>query len=274
MSTSSLDLFASAYQPLNSRTKNCHSSVKSCMRDLGVLNQASMCRVQELRNHFNNLYCAFLLSHRNIGESQKNYLHSSAPKLNRKNILKFLDPERDISILKGTLKPGDIIHYVFDRHSTVNISEDLYRLLPTASPMKNQHHKRCAIVGNSGILLNSSCGPEIDSHDFVIRGEGAVGLSGRPIPEPDPPSVASACSPVERRRRGGQAGPCLSAWLIRGWWLGAGVCLTESVELGDLLGQSGEEIMPVPARSSTTNQPHAFFLLLFSPSYTPLAPRQ
>ncbi|XP_023142989.2 alpha-2,8-sialyltransferase 8B [Amphiprion ocellaris] len=87
----------------------------------------------------------------------------------RKNILRFLDPERDISILKGTLKPGDIIHYVFDRHSTTNISENLYRLLPTVSPMKNQHHRRCAIVGNSGILLNSSCGLEIDSHDFVIR---------------------------------------------------------------------------------------------------------
>ncbi|XP_039988775.1 alpha-2,8-sialyltransferase 8B [Xiphias gladius] len=87
----------------------------------------------------------------------------------RKNILRFLDPERDISILKGTLKPGDIIHYVFDRHSTTNISENLYRLLPNVSPMKNQHHRRCAIVGNSGILLNSSCGPEIDSHDFIIR---------------------------------------------------------------------------------------------------------
>ena len=87
----------------------------------------------------------------------------------RKNILKFFDPERDISILKGTLKPGDVIHYVFDRQSTTNISENLYHLLPTASPMKNQHHHRCAIVGNSGILLNSSCGPEIDSHDFVIR---------------------------------------------------------------------------------------------------------
>ncbi|CAK6951083.1 alpha-2%2C8-sialyltransferase 8B [Scomber scombrus] len=87
----------------------------------------------------------------------------------RKNILRFLDPERDISILKGTLKQGDIIHYVFDRHSTTNISENLYRLLPSVSPMKNQHHRRCAIVGNSGILLNSSCGAEIDSHDFVIR---------------------------------------------------------------------------------------------------------
>ncbi|XP_056272271.1 alpha-2,8-sialyltransferase 8B [Pseudoliparis swirei] len=95
--------------------------------------------------------------------------NKSLSNLIRKNILRFLDPERDISILKGTLKPGDIIHYVFDRHSTTNISENLYRLLPTVSPMKNQHHRRCAIVGNSGVLLNSSCGPDIDSHDFVIR---------------------------------------------------------------------------------------------------------
>ncbi|XP_026860405.2 alpha-2,8-sialyltransferase 8B [Electrophorus electricus] len=87
----------------------------------------------------------------------------------RKNILRFLDAERDISILKSTYKPGDVIHYIFDRRSTTNISENLYRLLPTVSPMKNQHYKRCAIVGNSGILLNSSCGPEIDSHDFIIR---------------------------------------------------------------------------------------------------------
>lgn len=29
--------------------------------------------------------------------------------------------------------------------------------------------KNCAIIGNSGILLNSKCGKYIDAHDFVLR---------------------------------------------------------------------------------------------------------
>ncbi|KAJ8417548.1 hypothetical protein AAFF_G00223910 [Aldrovandia affinis] len=110
-----------------------------------------------------------LLSSRTAPSSSVWSFNRTLSNLIRKNILKFLDAERDISILKGMLKPGDVIHYIFDRQSTTNVSDSLYRLLPEVSPMKNQHHRRCAIVGNSGILLNSSCGPEIDAHDFVIR---------------------------------------------------------------------------------------------------------
>ncbi|XP_006771852.1 PREDICTED: alpha-2,8-sialyltransferase 8B [Myotis davidii] len=66
----------------------------------------------------------------------------------RKQILKFLDAEKDISVLKGTLKPGDIIHYIFDRDSTMNVSQNLYELLPRTSPLKNKHFRTCAIVGN------------------------------------------------------------------------------------------------------------------------------
>ncbi|XP_025896328.1 alpha-2,8-sialyltransferase 8B isoform X2 [Nothoprocta perdicaria] len=55
------------------------------------------------------------------------------------------------------------------RDSTMNVSQNLYELLPRTSPLKGKQFPTCAIVGNSGVLLRSGCGPEIDAHSFVIR---------------------------------------------------------------------------------------------------------
>ncbi|XP_036446544.1 alpha-2,8-sialyltransferase 8E-like isoform X2 [Colossoma macropomum] len=46
---------------------------------------------------------------------------------------------------------------------------DVYRKLPQDMPWKGRSLGHCAVVGSGGILLNSSCGREIDSADFVIR---------------------------------------------------------------------------------------------------------
>lgn len=89
--------------------------------------------------------------------------------IKRKDILRFLDAERDVSVIKSSFKPGDTIHYVLDRRRTLNVSRTLHSLLPEVSPLKNKRFKTCAVVGNSGVLLKSGCGKEIDGHDFVIR---------------------------------------------------------------------------------------------------------
>uniref|UniRef100_A0A8C9SQ60 CMP-N-acetylneuraminate-poly-alpha-2,8-sialyltransferase n=1 Tax=Scleropages formosus TaxID=113540 RepID=A0A8C9SQ60_SCLFO len=96
-------------------------------------------------------------------------LNSSLVLMIRKDILRFLDAERDVSVLKSSFKPGDVIHYVLDQRRTLSISQSLHSLLPDVSPMKNRRFKTCAVVGNSGILLKSGCGKEIDNHNFVIR---------------------------------------------------------------------------------------------------------
>lgn len=97
------------------------------------------------------------------------HLNSSLVLMIRKDVLRFLDAERDVSVVKSSLKPGDIIHYVLERRRTLNVSRALHSLLPVVSPMKNRRFRTCAVVGNSGVLLNSGCGREIDGHDFVIR---------------------------------------------------------------------------------------------------------
>ncbi|KAM4678385.1 alpha-2,8-sialyltransferase 8F-like [Discoglossus pictus] len=42
-------------------------------------------------------------------------------------------------------------------------------MLPKISPLTEKTFKECSVVGNGGILQNSSCGSEIDHADFVFR---------------------------------------------------------------------------------------------------------
>ncbi|XP_072170678.1 alpha-2,8-sialyltransferase 8B-like [Diadema setosum] len=52
----------------------------------------------------------------------------------------------------------------------INASDDKSpRPSKLVSDTFTERPRRCAIVGNSGILLGSQCGKDIDTHDFVLR---------------------------------------------------------------------------------------------------------
>ncbi|XP_078597515.1 alpha-2,8-sialyltransferase 8B-like [Branchiostoma floridae x Branchiostoma japonicum] len=90
----------------------------------------------------------------------------------QEKVKRFFDPTGNISLLKYQVKPGDRMWFLQSRifsHSSVTVSQSFHNMLPSRPPLENKHFRKCAVVGNSGILLHSGCGREIDTHDFVFR---------------------------------------------------------------------------------------------------------
>lgn len=51
----------------------------------------------------------------------------------------------------------------------INVTREIFSTFAKEHPFSNKTLDTCAVVGNGGILLNSSCGDAIDSAQFVIR---------------------------------------------------------------------------------------------------------
>ncbi|XP_078283875.1 alpha-2,8-sialyltransferase 8F-like [Rhinoraja longicauda] len=61
------------------------------------------------------------------------------------------------------------ISYYAEPKRIFEVTPDVVHLFPKTIPFKQHKYKTCSIVGNAGILINSSCGAEINRADFVFR---------------------------------------------------------------------------------------------------------
>uniref|UniRef100_A0A8I5MXM3 Alpha-2,8-sialyltransferase 8E n=1 Tax=Papio anubis TaxID=9555 RepID=A0A8I5MXM3_PAPAN len=64
---------------------------------------------------------------------------------------------------------GTKLKYEVDTSGIYHINQEIFRMFPKDMPYYRSQFKKCAVVGNGGILKNSRCGREINSADFVFR---------------------------------------------------------------------------------------------------------
>ncbi|XP_027008727.2 alpha-2,8-sialyltransferase 8E isoform X3 [Tachysurus fulvidraco] len=64
---------------------------------------------------------------------------------------------------------GTKLRYEADTSVILHIVPEIFKMLPEDMPYSKSQFKKCAVIGNGGIIKNSKCGKEIDSTDFVFR---------------------------------------------------------------------------------------------------------
>ncbi|KAI7803830.1 alpha-2,8-sialyltransferase 8F [Triplophysa rosa] len=64
---------------------------------------------------------------------------------------------------------GSNVVYDGERRKPLQVTPALFSIFAKEQPFRNATFESCAVVGNGGILSNSSCGQKINSAQFVIR---------------------------------------------------------------------------------------------------------
>ncbi|XP_055791820.1 alpha-2,8-sialyltransferase 8E-like isoform X2 [Salvelinus fontinalis] len=70
---------------------------------------------------------------------------------------------------KRNTPAGTKLRYEVDTSGILPISTEVFKMFPDDMPYSKSQFKKCAVVGNGGIIKNSKCGKDIDSADFVFR---------------------------------------------------------------------------------------------------------
>ncbi|XP_070554357.1 alpha-2,8-sialyltransferase 8F-like [Ptychodera flava] len=86
----------------------------------------------------------------------------------RKSLLQYTNTSEMFILTKTNIKPGQTLKAAFSNFS-FQIKPNVHRMFPKDQYFVDKTYKSCSIVGNSGLLLNSGCGHQINSADVVIR---------------------------------------------------------------------------------------------------------
>ncbi|XP_029024698.1 alpha-2,8-sialyltransferase 8E isoform X3 [Betta splendens] len=70
---------------------------------------------------------------------------------------------------KRNTPAGTKLRYEVDTSGILPITNEVFKMFPDDMPYSKSQYKKCAVIGNGGIIKNSKCGKEIDSADFVFR---------------------------------------------------------------------------------------------------------
>ncbi|CAG5898068.1 alpha-2,8-sialyltransferase 8F [Menidia menidia] len=72
-------------------------------------------------------------------------------------------------LTQANTQVGSKLVYDGEKKRSIKITPEIFSTFPKELPFSNKTLNTCAVVGNGGILVNSSCGETIDSNQFIIR---------------------------------------------------------------------------------------------------------
>ncbi|XP_077010759.1 alpha-2,8-sialyltransferase 8F [Tamandua tetradactyla] len=87
----------------------------------------------------------------------------------RAELASCCDAAHNAVVSRDNTPVGTNLSYEVETRRGVQVGESIFGMLPGVQPFGPRPLRRCAVVGNAGILNASLCGAEIDTADFVFR---------------------------------------------------------------------------------------------------------
>lgn len=101
-------------------------------------------------------------------EWHHNFTNAAKLRLELASYRSVLGDNSKIILHQKNVRLKEKVKFVFNGKPKI-ITSEIYHHLPKINPYSSKRFKSCAVIGNSGLLINSSCGASVDQHDYVFR---------------------------------------------------------------------------------------------------------